>query len=103
MSTAYSIHVVPDETSEGSKCYVAYHPELEGCMSHGATVPEAIQGLDDARDLYLKTLNELGQEIPPPPEVPSTVVWESFSTPRMTPGPSRPAHSLPVTELTASR
>jgi predicted RNase H-like HicB family nuclease len=103
MSEAYSIHVVPDQTSEGVNCYLAYHPELQGCMSHGATVADALQNLEDARTLYLETLRELGQEIPPPSKVQTIAVWESFSAPALAHGavPSTPA--LPVTQLTASQ
>jgi hypothetical protein len=34
-------------------CYVAWHPELTGCMAQGWTVQEALRSLDDARELYL--------------------------------------------------
>lgn len=75
MSEAYSIHVVPDQTSEGVECYRAYHPELQGCMCHGGTVIEALKNLEDARMIYLATLRELGQEIPPPAPLQTIAVW----------------------------
>jgi len=52
----YSIKVVPDQSTEGFPCYMAYHPELSGCMSHGDTVQEAISNLSGAKKLYIKTL-----------------------------------------------
>ena len=100
MSEAYSIYVVPDQTTEGLSCYLAYHPELQGCMSHGATAGEAIQGLHAARDLYLITLRELGQPIPPPSNSQTVVIWENFCGALAAPGIS-PSASLPTTELTA--
>jgi predicted RNase H-like HicB family nuclease len=100
MSDLYSVYVVPDETTEGSPCYLAYHPELEGCMNHGATIGEAIEGLNAARELYLNTLRELGQPIPAASGRPTVAIWENF--------PVAPAEihiaasaSLPTAELTA--
>lgn len=101
MDKAYSIYVVPDETTEGLACYRAYHPELQGCMSHGETTGEAIQGLHAARELYLTTLRELGQPIPPLPESKTVAIWENFSS-TLLPALPPSAASLPITELTAS-
>ncbi len=42
----YSTVVVPDVTTDGEFCYMAYHPELEGCMPHGDTPEEALHNLD---------------------------------------------------------
>jgi predicted RNase H-like HicB family nuclease len=77
MESTYSIHVVPDATTDGDFCYLAYHPELPGCMSHGKTVAEAIHELHAARELYLKTLDELGQPIPPKPQNPVFATWKT--------------------------
>jgi len=71
----YSTNVVPDQTTEGSLCYVAYHPELPGCMSHGDTPEEAIKNLSEARKLYIKTLLKKGESVPLPRS--STVaIWQ---------------------------
>jgi predicted RNase H-like HicB family nuclease len=75
MRLSYSIKVVPDQTTEGSLCYVASHPELPGCMSHGDTPEEAIDNLSEAKELYIKTLLEKGESIPLPKS--STVaIWQ---------------------------
>lgn len=79
MELPYSIHIVPDATTHGEFCYLAYHPELPGCMTHGKTVEEAIQELQAARELYLHTLNELGQPIPQQPEHPVVAIWKTES------------------------
>jgi len=103
MDKSYTIHVVPDETTDGSAGYRAYHPELDGCMSHGKTVDEAIQGLNDARVLYLATLRELGQPIPPVPESKTVAIWENYSGTRLAWGVFPSGAGLPNTELTQSR
>jgi len=78
MKLPYSIRVVPDQTTEGSLCYVAYHPELPGCMSHGDTPEEAINNLSEAKELYMKTLLEEGQSIPLPRSS-TGAVWHIIS------------------------
>lgn len=71
----YSLIVVPEQTTEGLLCYVASHSELPGCMSHGDSTEEAIANLREAKELYIKTLLEKGQDIPPPKSLP-TAIWE---------------------------
>jgi predicted RNase H-like HicB family nuclease len=103
MDAGYSIYVVPDQTTDGAPCYVAYHPELQGCMSHGATIDEAVEGLDAARELYLATLKDLGQPIPAPSERKTVAVWENLSVALTAPDRAASAASLPTAELTPSR
>lgn len=74
MNSPYSIEVSPDQTSEGSLCYIARHPELPGCMSHGQTPDEAIANLMDARRVYIEVLLEKNQQIPLPQA--SSIIWE---------------------------
>ena len=62
----YSTYVVPDETTENEPCYLAYHPELPGCMSHGSTPEEAVQNLLEATELCISTLLDMGLDIPTP-------------------------------------
>ena len=73
----YSIEVVPEVTTDGSLCYMASHPELPGCMSHGDTPEEAIANLEEAKELYIKVLLEKGQQVPLPkePKIPSMTTW----------------------------
>src|SRR5262245_24212502 len=75
----YSVIVVPDETVDGEPCYIAYHPELDGCMSHGVTPEEARVNLRYARELYIKTLQEMGEPVPPPSGTETEIVWKNFS------------------------
>ena len=62
----YSTVVVPDVTTENEPCFVAYHPELEGCMSHCSTPEEALHNLREVTELYISMLQERGLEIPSP-------------------------------------
>lgn len=70
----YSVEVVPDETTENLSCYVASHPELPGCMSHGDTPEEAMTNLSEAKELYIKTLLDKGHEVPLP-KSPTIIIW----------------------------
>ena len=38
--------------------YFAYVPKLEGCVSQGDTVEEAIQNIKEAIELYIETLQQ---------------------------------------------
>lgn len=83
----YTLRVVPEECTDGSSCFLATHPELPGCMSHGATVEEAIQNLAEARELYIAELLERGLEVPMPVAVTSvtysvgTIIWQVNDAP----------------------
>ena len=73
----YGTVVRPEVCTDGSLAYVAEIPELPGCMSHGSTVEEARQNLEDAKREYLEALQERGLPIPVPPIDPivSGVQW----------------------------
>lgn len=71
----YSVEVTPEQTTEGTPCYLASYPDLPGCMSHGDTPDEAIANLFEAKELYIKTLLEKGQDIPLPTSS-SVAIWE---------------------------
>ena len=64
--TSYSTVVILDTTTDEQPCYLAYHPELEGCMSHGTTPAEALQNLKEVTELYISVLLEKGLGIPAP-------------------------------------
>lgn len=102
MNASYSIHVVPDETTDGEPCYLASHPELQGCMSHGLTIAEAMTNLHAARELYITTLQELDQPIPPPSGSETVVLWQRFPNATAAPDISPAATRLPTSELIAS-
>jgi len=59
----YSIFI---QYSEEDSCYVASVPELEGCMAHGDTYSEAMAEIQDAMNLHIDMIQEMGDELPQP-------------------------------------
>ncbi|PYM59615.1 MAG: hypothetical protein DMD79_17320 [Candidatus Rokuibacteriota bacterium] len=62
----YPVEIRPELAADGSVVYMAEIPELPGCMSHGTTIEEARQSLEDAKREYLAALEERNLPIPPP-------------------------------------
>lgn len=60
---SYTIIIEPDEDA-----YHAFVPTLKGCHSAGNTTEEARKNIREAIELYLETLQDLGEEIPIEPE-----------------------------------
>jgi len=48
------------------KIFVAFVPELKGCMAHGKTQTEALKEIQTAIELWLETAKEVGEYIPEP-------------------------------------
>ena len=46
--------------------WIAKIQELNGCMTHGATLDEALTNLEEVRCLWLQVALEEGVSIPPP-------------------------------------
>lgn len=80
LSLPYSTIVVPDVTTENEPCYMAYHPELEGCMSHGNTVEEAVRNLGEVTELYISALLDKGLDVPFPQGL--RIIWDVVSPTR---------------------
>ena len=58
----YPVTIHPDP--DGG--YVAEIEELPGCMTQAETLDEAFKAIEDARQLWIKTAYEEGQDIPLP-------------------------------------
>ena len=58
---------------EEDQIFVAYAPELPGCMAHGDTQEEALASIHEAIEFWLDTARELGREIPQPARMPVAV------------------------------
>jgi predicted RNase H-like HicB family nuclease len=54
------------ETTGGSYCYVAFHPELPGCMSQGETPEEAEENLREATEMVIRHLVSNHLHVPDP-------------------------------------
>ncbi|MCA9912544.1 MAG: type II toxin-antitoxin system HicB family antitoxin [Anaerolineae bacterium] len=61
--------------TDGEEGYVAFHPQLPGCISQGDTSEEAIENLADARVLYIETLLQDGLSVPQPMTV-ANAYWQ---------------------------
>ncbi len=58
----YPVTLIPDETGG----YVVEIEDLPGCFSQGETAEEALQMIEEARQLWLETAYEDGLDIPLP-------------------------------------
>lgn len=56
------------------KIYIASIPALQGCMVHGETKEEALKEIEIAKELWIETAIEDGEEIPKP------LAWDSDYT-----------------------
>jgi predicted RNase H-like HicB family nuclease len=55
--------IVIEETHTG---YSAYSPDIDGCISTGATLNEIKHNMQEAIELHLEGLQEEGYQIPVP-------------------------------------
>lgn len=56
------LKVILETEEEGG--YSVYCPALPGCYSQGDTVEEALANIQEAIQLYIETLKDLGKPIP---------------------------------------
>ena len=53
-------------SAEDGGGYLAYVPDLPGCMSDGATRDEATRNAQDAIACWIEAARELGRDVPEP-------------------------------------
>ena len=63
MSLPYKIEILKDTDEEG---YVAFIPELKGCITTGITEEDALENLNDAKAAWLSSALEDEDPIPEP-------------------------------------
>ena len=63
LSLPYKMEIVPDNDEGG---YVVSFPELQGCLTCGESLQEAIENANDAKREWLKAAIESNVEIPEP-------------------------------------
>lgn len=63
MSLPYRVEIIKDTDEEG---YVAFIPELKGCITTGTTEEEALENLNDAKVAWFSAAIEDGDPIPEP-------------------------------------
>ena len=52
--------------SDEDGAFVAYAPDLPGCMAHGDDEESALRNINDAMVFWIDTAKELGEPIPEP-------------------------------------
>ena len=52
--------------SEEDDCYIADIPDLPHCSAFGRTPDKALEEVQIAKDLWIKTAKEMGKKIPKP-------------------------------------
>ena len=52
--------------SDEDNVFVAFAPELAGCMAHGETREEALQNVQEAMRHWIDVARETGKPVPPP-------------------------------------
>ncbi len=65
LSLRYAIELIPDEDG----FWFAQIPLLPGCMTQGSSREEALEMLDEAKELWLETALDRGIPIPEPETV----------------------------------
>ena len=61
----YSVVVEPLSEADGGG-FVAFVPDLPGCMSDGETPEDALTNIKDAIEEWMAAARDLGHEIPAP-------------------------------------
>jgi antitoxin HicB len=59
----YSVTLYPDEEEGG---YVAEIRDLPGCITQGETLEEAVNNINEAKELWIETVYASGKKIPLP-------------------------------------
>lgn len=63
LSLKYAMSIYPED--DGG--YTVIIPDLPGCMSQGETLEEAIENINEARELWIETVYESGKKLIPLP------------------------------------
>lgn len=70
----YRSTVRPGQLTDGTPCFVAEHPDIDGAIVHGATEREALDNLEQARELILASMIAANEELPKPSGVSSAIM-----------------------------
>lgn len=62
----YPIHLVEEVGTDGSRHWLALHPDLPGCNATGSTQAEAVDNLEKSRDAWLSAAAARGMQAPSP-------------------------------------
>jgi predicted RNase H-like HicB family nuclease len=62
----FTVEVELDETTDSQPVYLARIQELDGCMSQGETIEQAVENLQQAKIDFIQSLLEDGLPVPKP-------------------------------------
>lgn len=62
---SYPVSIRPLSSDEGGG-YLAFFPDIPGCVADGETIEQALSEAQDALDSWLKTAREFNDKIPEP-------------------------------------
>ncbi len=65
MRLKYPVQVSEEDDGDGTYYFVRV-PDLPGCMSHGATLEEAMRNVEEAKRVWMEARIEAGLPIPEP-------------------------------------
>ena len=68
IAAQYRVYVQPLAAHLGGG-FVAYAPELDGCLADGPSPSEALTAIYDAIDCWIEGANESGRAIPRPTHI----------------------------------
>ena len=68
IAAQYRVYVEPLAAHLGGG-FVAYAPELDGCLADGQSPSEALAAIYDAIDCWIEGANESGRAIPRPTHI----------------------------------
>ena len=66
MGLNYRIELIPDKVDGG---FVAVIPDLPGCISQGENEKEALEMIEEAKELWIETTIKEGKRVPEPREI----------------------------------
>lgn len=66
----------PDETTTGEPIWLAFTPELPGCMAQAETEKAALRELRKLRPMYIQLMIEDGLPVPPPALAAYLATWQ---------------------------
>lgn len=71
MKHRFAIDVLPEEDGKG---YYVVVPSLPGCFSQGVTVEEAVENIQEAIELHIRSLRKQGESVPREDQIFHTII-----------------------------
>ena len=79
MKLPYRLEIIPDMEENG---FVAYYPELPGCITCGETIADAVANIEDAKREWMSAAIEENIEIAIPEKITAYYSQLNFKMPK---------------------